>query len=331
MAKLRATYERQYAELREQFDLRRPQHDRLRERLPEVTTRWWKRWTWHPRREYVKAYQRYVDSLLELGRLQAQVKTLAAMIDVVNNLEIQRQQLLGNLSKLVKRLEQEFEKYVRDYHLHQSVAVHSVVCDDELASWYQDGADQARERVLSGLKIAWFEEDGELGLLRSGAGLPEGNLVILSEAGIARHLAHAQQPWQHLRKLSVEGQCRRKVLDPLTVYAQLELLSAPWVSLNDVKVVPANHRLMILVSETDDFFHELPSKPGVHKVASGSPYEMTMLTVWMGIDPLEHLIKSEDNERAYQQKLAEGHALHLFPELFENNAEGAETTGEEGG
>lgn len=323
--KLRTTYRRQHAELQNQYDLRRLPHDRIRERLQQIPTHWWQRWTWNPRGAYAKSYQRYVDSLLDLTRLRAQVETLAQLLEVVDHLENQRQQLLATLSGLTERLKEDFRTYLRHYKLHQNVAVHSVICDDELMRWYEAGAEQARSQMLEGLKIIWFEEEGELGLERHTKGVTtEGKVAILSEEGVARHLEHAQLPWQHVRNVSVEQLLTGRGTKASAVFAELARWSAPWISLNDVKVVPASHQLMILTSQTSEFFHEVSTHPGLSIKATGNPYEVTMLTTWHGIDPLEHLTKSEDHERAYQQAIAAGRALHLFPEDFEEDVNGAE-------
>lgn len=317
LAKLLSVYEQHHEQLQQQLELRQPQHERIRERLHQVPTHWWQRWQWNPRGAFTNSYQRYVDSLLDLVRLQAQIDTMAAQIALVKALENQRQQLLSTLSGLGQRLVIDFDYYLRQYQLNQSVAVHSVVCDHELADWYAAEAEQAKAQILADLKIVWFDDEQGLGLERHHENLvSEGKLAILSAEGIARHLDHAQQPWQHLRELSVEELLTRKDLSPIAVFAQMEQLSAPWVSLNDVKVVPASKRLIILATQTSDFFHALPTQPGVSVVASGNPYEMSMLTTWHGIDPLEHLTKSEDHERAYQQALAAGRSLHLFPDVI---------------
>ena len=180
----------------------------------------------------------------------------------------------------------------------------------------RDGELDALQSVLDGVTLTWFADEKAYGLVRTTDAAQHPNRVpILSDEGLRRHQEQCQQPWSYLREKTVEGILQQSGQTPEAVYATMEKYAAPCVSLQDVRQIPAANRLLILASETDSFFHDLPNQTGRSFVATGNKWRTSLLFTLHGLDPCEHLQTSDEFYRAYTDAIVEGRSLHVYPDM----------------
>lgn len=71
----------------------------------------------------------------------------------------------------------------------------------------------------------------------------------------------------------------------------------------------------ILASETNAFWDEMVGQTGLSIVATGNPHRTSLLSVVLGINPLEGLMQSAAWEQACDEQVAAGKSPYIYPDF----------------
>jgi hypothetical protein len=271
------------------------------------------------RRDYLERNERVM-----IG--QADQQTLIAGLAYANQLrtliEGYQQMLagwLGSLAELYERLLATEARLVDKQQAQRSVVVESVVKDEDIDQFFNEGKADALEMITEGLHMSWLADEGKFILEYLTADQPTSNdrVSILSPEGIARHVEYCQQAWHGLRELSIEQILRDRGEDPLAVAAELEQKALPWVAVKEVKQIPPEQKLLLLGTETGEsgFWRGYGTKLGIiNFVATGDRTRIVFLYTAHGLDVF-NLRQAAAWDYAYDQAIQEGKPLHVVPEL----------------
>jgi hypothetical protein len=225
----------------------------------------------------------------------------------------------GSFAELYERLLAAEARLVDEQQAQRSVAVESVVTDEDIDRFYDEGKADALEMITQGLHMSWLADEGKFILEYLTADQPASNdrVSILSPEGIGWHVDYCQQAWHGLRELSIEQILRDRGEDPLAVAAELEQKALPWVAVKEVKQIPAEQKLLLLGTETGEtgFWRGYATKLGIiNFVASGDKTRIVFLYTAHGLDVF-NLRQAAAWDHAYDQGIQEGKPLHVVPEL----------------
>jgi hypothetical protein len=197
--------------------------------------------------------------------------------------------------------------------------VESVVKDEDIDRFYNEGKADALDMITQGLHMTWLADEGKFILEYLTADQPTSNdrVSILSPEGMAWHVEYCQQAWYGLRELSIEQILRDRGEDPLAVAAELEQRALPWVAVKEVKQIPAEQKLLLLGTETGEtgFWRGTATRLGIiNFVATGDRTRIVFLYTAHGLDVF-NLRQAAAWDHAYDQAIQEGKPLHVVPEL----------------
>lgn len=262
--------------------------------------------------------QRVADAQLNQYRNQVQRRYLEQMIAVIDQMSSAGARMHTTLVAFQKLLLEADERYAEAYEKSQSVAVIPAICPDQAARWYEQKADEVSNQVREKVSIAWKSEEGRFAMIQQGDSTRE-DCLILSEEAVQRHLEVCMQPWEYLADLSIEEILRKAGRRAEDVFAELEKAAAPLVSLSDEKQIPAAQRLLVLATESNHFFSELPAQTGLSVISTGNKQRISLLYTIHGL-AADQLKKFGDYKAAYDKALLDGRSLHVYPDMEHKQA-----------
>lgn len=276
---------------------------------------WWARLSLTPRKDYVADHQSLLESQVEVLRTTARMQLIQHLLAQIENHRTACGDWRLALSTLAERMETERVFFLQKYQAEQSIAVESVVSDAEIDRMYENKLLPSLREALASLKFKWALEKHQFVLeyLQDDGDESVADQAVLSPQGIQRHAEYCQKFWQSIRNETVENLLKQKGLSPEQVLQDLKIKAAPLVSINEVKQLPAEKPLLILASETGDFFKGLVGTTGLSTVATGNKHRLSLLYTIHGLHPFK-LMKAESWRQAYEQAIAQGRALHVYPE-----------------
>lgn len=293
---------------------------------------WWARLSFTPRKDYIASHQHLLENQVEVMRQTVRMQLIQHLLAQIEEHRASCASWLTTLSTLATQMEEARLVFLQQHEAQQSVVVESIVTAPEINQMYTDGLPTALRDALAKLKFKWVPDSRQFVLLYPAEDHNESatDQAVLSPEGIQLHIQYCQQFWQAIREESVENVLRQKGLSLEQILEELQVKAAPLVSINEVKQLPAEKRLMILSSETSDFFKSMVGTTGLSTVATGNKHRLSLLYTIHGLHPFK-LLKSESWRQAYEQALGQGRALHVFPEtdFLEAAAESASVSGQD--
>ena len=273
---------------------------------------------WLVGKRQLAGQQRLLDATLNFFRHQSQVQVVEQSIAELKKLQVELNSFCATLNAFAERVRAEHQTFLEEYAQSCPIVVQSVVCPDQAERWYEQGRTHAADYLQTHQNLAWMPEQRQFGLQQITEEGTEDKCLILSDTGLERYMTLCQKPWSHLADKSVEEILREQGRSAEEVYADLESAAAPLVSLDEVRQVPAAHRLLVLASETPHFFADLPTQTGLSVIATGNRKRISLLYTIHGL-ALEHLMKAEDFRTAYEQ-VADCSSLHVYPDTSETRS-----------
>lgn len=323
LTELAAHFERHFHRLTQQIERKREAYRQWEEQRQRQRRPWWGRLTFQPRQAFVQYWQRrlqfQIDELrlaTQLGYVQQVQRLIADLVQTVDSWQV-------TLKRMVTRLEDEKQAFLRDQAANQSVVIEPVLNDQDIEQLYAADREAAQQQAADGLCLAFRENDLKL-LYRyipvdSQNSMSEASAdgrTLLSPEGIAQHLAYARQFWFHLRDLDIEQILADQGRTGAELLEQLTVKSAPLIAADEVLHIPAEQRLIVLGSEhgSTGLFRDAEPGPSVNLVATGDKHRIACLSTVHGINALQ-LRQTPAWKQAYDEAMAQGRLLHVIPEF----------------
>ncbi|MCB0174138.1 MAG: hypothetical protein KDJ97_26725, partial [Anaerolineae bacterium] len=300
--------------LRQRIERSQAEGHRLRQNIKTLEAKWLPKLTLKVRPQHQQA--RYdllvhrVNSKITHGQYQVVSRLREQVRDNLKALA----GMAGALRDLHDRVQSAEASYIRRQQNRISVVFESLLDETEIDQVVADRLAERGSQARDGLRFEWAE-DGRLTLLYRDSqedGLDHWQLV--SPEGVKQHVAYCHTFWQYLAgECSVEGYLHQHGVDLPQLVADLEQQAAPWVAVNQAKQVPAEHRLLVLGTETGpEFIAEAPSH--INVVATGDKTRLVLLSTVHGFDVI-NLQQTPAWQDAYEQQLAAGKSVHVMPEV----------------
>ncbi|MCB0015252.1 MAG: hypothetical protein KDE34_25220, partial [Anaerolineales bacterium] len=288
--------------------------NRLRQNIKTLEEKWLPKLTLKVRRQHQQA--RYdllvhrVNSKITHGQYQVVSRLREQVRDDLKALA----GMAGALRDLHDRVQSAEADYIRRQQNRISVVFESLLDETEIDQVVANRLAERGSQARDGLRFEWAG-DGRLTLLyrdSQESGLDHWQLV--SPEGVEQHMAYCHTFWQYLAgECSVEGYLHQHGIDRAQLIAHLEQQAAPWVTINQARQVPAEHRLLVLGTETGPaFISEAPSH--INVVATGDKTRLVLLSTVHGFDVM-NLQQTPAWQDAYEQQLAAGKSVHVMPEV----------------
>ena len=274
----------------------------------------WRRATLAPRDRYCSAWQAELDLKLSIIQLPGYLRVFTRLQERVKFHVKEIDGCISELEELDDRLaarEQVFS------HERQSTPeiIQCALCPDEERQIFEQHTPSVLGLFLNGLRFVRRGE--ELTLLYS-TDRPEGagqRRLLLSEAGIRRHLEYACGLWEFLRQeLSVEALLQQRGESPLQLVEKWFRYAAPLINLDELdQEKPLIHLMMMGSQHGADAFWKGTLKPHLTIESTGNPFQIECVYAVFGLNPLA-LAQAEAMRASYEQMRAAGEPLHVYPE-----------------
>lgn len=276
----------------------------------------WSRVGLNYRSKFVMRHQRLLETSANELRQRARLELTTRLLEQVNQLSCTVEGWTVTLAEFEQYLMTKLKDQRSATLAEKSVAVRWVVCPDDIDQLYETDLAATLRSASSGLAFRWHQQGKKLFLNYQSS---DKNLTdqwsILSEAGVANHVAHFRQFWTHLRKHSVESILAQKGEQPEKVLESLMHDAAPLISIDQTIQLPPEKMMNILASETNAFWDEMVGQTGLSIVATGNPHRTSLLSVVLGINPLEGLMQSAAWEQACDEQVAAGKSPYIYPDF----------------